>query len=171
MIRRFLLCFVVASLGCTPSPSPTKTGPVSDTDAVMREVLDRYMAIQEKLAADTPEGVEDEAKALAGKISEFFMKPCKPEEAACASVMQKISAAAGRMKGTDLTTLRNDFKDLSVAMEKYWTDFSPAWPNVFVFHCPMADNEKGAPWLQKGSEIRNPYFGKTMSSCGEKVLP
>ncbi len=38
---------------------------------------------------------------------------------------------------------------------------------VFVQFCPMADNDKGANWLSKASEIRNPYYGNMMLTCGE----
>jgi Cu(I)/Ag(I) efflux system membrane fusion protein len=31
----------------------------------------------------------------------------------------------------------------------------------------MANNDQGANWLSTYSEIRNPYFGDMMLSCGE----
>jgi len=33
-------------------------------------------------------------------------------------------------------------------------------------HCPMALNDKGAMWLSTENEIKNPYFGDEMLSCG-----
>ncbi|MFT2008211.1 efflux RND transporter periplasmic adaptor subunit [Pontibacter sp. 13R65] len=33
--------------------------------------------------------------------------------------------------------------------------------------CPMADNDAGAFWLSEQKEIRNPYFGEAMLSCGD----
>lgn len=38
-----------------------------------------------------------------------------------------------------------------------------------VYHqfCPMAFNDAGAYWLSKSDDIKNPYFGKKMLSCGE----
>jgi Cu(I)/Ag(I) efflux system membrane fusion protein len=38
---------------------------------------------------------------------------------------------------------------------------------VYVQHCPMANNDKGATWLSFQQEIRNPYYGDMMLSCGE----
>jgi Cu(I)/Ag(I) efflux system membrane fusion protein len=70
------------------------------------------------------------------------------------------------MKGGDIQSLRKNFQELSEGMMKYWTDFKPDWPEVFAFRCSMANDNKGAPWLQKGSELKNPYFGKAMSGCG-----
>ena len=34
-------------------------------------------------------------------------------------------------------------------------------------HCPMAFDNKGADWLQRGTQINNPYFGDQMLRCGE----
>ena len=41
--------------------------------------------------------------------------------------------------------------------------------NVTIYYqfCPMANNDKGAYWLSEIEEIRNPYFGDAMLSCGE----
>ena len=33
-------------------------------------------------------------------------------------------------------------------------------------HCPMYNDGKGAMWLSESKEIRNPYFGDKMMSCG-----
>jgi Cu(I)/Ag(I) efflux system membrane fusion protein len=38
---------------------------------------------------------------------------------------------------------------------------------VYYQFCPMYDNNKGGYWLSETEEIRNPYFGKEMISCGE----
>jgi hypothetical protein len=38
-----------------------------------------------------------------------------------------------------------------------------------VYHtfCPMAFNDEGAYWLSNSSDIKNPYFGPKMLTCGE----
>jgi Cu(I)/Ag(I) efflux system membrane fusion protein len=37
---------------------------------------------------------------------------------------------------------------------------------VYYLYCPMAFDDKGAYWLSNESEIKNPYFGKKMLTCG-----
>lgn len=37
---------------------------------------------------------------------------------------------------------------------------------VFYKYCPMAFGQKGAYWLDNNAQIRNPYFGDKMLSCG-----
>jgi len=38
---------------------------------------------------------------------------------------------------------------------------------LYVEYCPMAFDDKGAAWLSSSKEIRNPYFGDKMLTCGE----
>ncbi len=80
--------------------------------------------------------------------------------------------------GTDLKALRQSFlpwsttgADLALALKRGGQN-----PEVTVFECPMTgDSFPGAPakakWVQFGSEIRNPYFGAEMLSCGAEVKP
>lgn len=37
---------------------------------------------------------------------------------------------------------------------------------VYYQYCPMANDGKGATWLSKESNIRNPYYGNQMLTCG-----
>jgi Cu(I)/Ag(I) efflux system membrane fusion protein len=52
-------------------------------------------------------------------------------------------------------------------MVKMSESFKPFSETLYVQHCPMADNNKGADWLSTEKEIRNPYFGESMLTCGE----
>lgn len=37
---------------------------------------------------------------------------------------------------------------------------------IYVDRCPMYNKGKGAIWLSEVKDIKNPYFGKAMSTCG-----
>ena len=41
-------------------------------------------------------------------------------------------------------------------------------PTYYQF-CPMANGGKGANWLSKENEVKNPYYGSLMMSCGSTV--
>ena len=47
--------------------------------------------------------------------------------------------------------------------------FNPLSTPIYVQRCPMADSNKGADWLSKKKEIKNPYFGSAMLKCGETI--
>ncbi len=40
---------------------------------------------------------------------------------------------------------------------------------LYVQLCPMANENQGAQWLSTEKEIRNPYYGDAMLTCGSIV--
>lgn len=38
---------------------------------------------------------------------------------------------------------------------------------LYVDYCPMANGDKGGNWLSAAKDIKNPYFGDEMLTCGE----
>jgi len=61
---------------------------------------------------------------------------------------------------------RLQFKKLSEEMIALVNKFRGLSAPIYVQHCPMANNNSGANWLSLDSEIRNPYFGDKMLTCG-----
>lgn len=70
-------------------------------------------------------------------------------------------------KAEDINQIRESFIPISKAVIGLNETFEPIGYKVYVQHCPMANNNRGADWLSKEKEIRNPYFGSSMLSCGE----
>ena len=64
---------------------------------------------------------------------------------------------------------RENFVFISNSLIKLVQAFGSDQP-LFVDHCPMANSDRGAYWLSEVEEIRNPYFGDAMLTCGEVVL-
>lgn len=61
---------------------------------------------------------------------------------------------------------RENFIFLSQPLIKIVEAFG-ANQKLYVIFCPMANNNKGAYWLSNSEEIRNPFYGKAMLTCGE----
>lgn len=53
-----------------------------------------------------------------------------------------------------------------VALVSNFTELNTA---IYVQKCPMANTNKGAIWISKEKEIRNPYFGDAMLTCGSVI--
>lgn len=73
----------------------------------------------------------------------------------------KIAAAA------DIDSQRTLFAELSDDFIARVKSSGLTAGEVYVEYCPMALNDKGASWLSTQKEIRNPYFGESMMTCGE----
>ena len=65
---------------------------------------------------------------------------------------------------------RQKFQAISETMVAMSQSFEPLENVIYVQFCPMADNNKGANWISQDKEIKNPYFGKSMLTCGEVSL-
>lgn len=73
----------------------------------------------------------------------------------------KIAAAADiEVQRTLLSDLSNDF----IARVK---SSGLSAGELYVEYCPMAMNDKGAYWLSNVKDIKNPYYGESMLTCGE----
>ncbi|WGK65312.1 DUF3347 domain-containing protein [Croceiramulus getboli] len=67
---------------------------------------------------------------------------------------------------TDIEQQRSLFSEVSKKMTKM-VEGSLSEGEVYQQYCPMAFNNEGAYWLSTEREIRNPYFGDKMMSCGK----
>merc|ERR1711976_593078 len=76
------------------------------------------------------------------------------------------SSASAIEKNSDIAVQRGHFKHLSAHMISSVRLFGIN-KTVYSEFCPMADNNKGAYWLSLEKEIRNPYYGEAMLTCGE----
>lgn len=78
------------------------------------------------------------------------------------------SALATGAKAKDIEALRKPFEPISrslISLEVIFGHQGPA--KLYRAYCPMAFDDKGAPWIQRDDEIRNPYFGDAMYRCGD----
>jgi len=137
----------------------------ADFDTTMQTVLVEYLKIQEALAADTTEGIEGAVQAI-----QTSAKTLHPGHAAGGhaehykNIPQDLLAACERFHDAeDIGSIRQAFKDLSKPVSMWVTMAKPE--HTSVMYCSM---EK-AGWVQRGSKVANPYFGKQMASCGQVV--
>jgi hypothetical protein len=117
-----------------------------------RSIVDPYLKIQLALADDSLDGV----KANAGNIATAASGLGAPAMKIDTTALQLASA-------TELEDARVKFGALSEAIDTYATGLKLKMPEgVRVAFCPMAEK----PWMQEGSAINNPYYGKSMQTCG-----
>ena len=62
---------------------------------------------------------------------------------------------------------RLEYATFNLAFYKSLKMFGLDKDTTYYQYCPMANNDQGAYWFSAEKEIRNPYFGDMMLSCGE----
>ena len=66
-----------------------------------------------------------------------------------------------------LEEIRKAFQQVSNTIIGLETSFNTNDEALYVMHCPMANNNKGADWVSTSKEVKNPYYGQSMLTCGE----
>jgi membrane fusion protein, copper/silver efflux system len=134
---RFLVCTLFGSLAALASAAAL-------TDA-QKTFLAKYEPVRAALAAD------DLAKAKSA-AADLAAVPAGNDAQAAA---KKLSTAAS------LKDARDAFKTVS----KRAVEVAAGQPGYFHALCPMVPGNQGH-WVQKTDKIDNPYFGKSMLTCG-----
>ena len=145
---------LLALLGCAPkNEEPTKA---------VTATAEKDAAIP---AAPTPDGVlplsyVDAATALSvDDFDKAKVSLTKLAKESSGEMQAKAQAAAG---AADIVAMRASFKELSAIASKMQLPAEYA-----VAYCPMYKG--GSKWVQKKDAIANPYYGKTMQTCGNFV--
>lgn len=80
---------------------------------------------------------------------------------------KKASDEAGKVaSASSLEDQRLAFSNLSNEMGTLVKGGKLSMGEVYLDHCPMANNNTGAFWLSSEKAIKNPYFGDMMLKCG-----
>ena len=137
----------------------------SEFDRAMEPILAEYLTIHHSLAADETEGVraaEREIEKLAKQLSPELATGEHAEH--YKNVPSEIRAACEKLDGAkDIGAMRAAFAELSKPISMWVTMAEPK--GMSVMYCPM----KKAGWVQRGTEVANPYYGAEMLGCGEKA--
>lgn len=81
----------------------------------------------------------------------------------------ELESILNDMKASDsLEGLRSRLQELTLILERIYVNFgSGILPPLNRAFCPMVDGDSIGTWLQRGEEVRNPYWGEAMLGCGE----
>ena len=134
------------------------------------QVVAASLPLSEALSRDDPDGAKAAAEgtgtALDAADADLLEGEGREVWRRESQVMRDAVAAMRRAE--DLAALRTSFSTFSAALIRAVDDFGRSGTEqVYVAFCPMAFDNSGAEWVQTGTEIRNPYFGAMMFSCGE----
>lgn len=132
----------------------------------LKPVYAAYLDAQESLAADDLGGFVQGADDLRTALD------LVDEAGLVGEPLGEWRRAASRLRITEaittIETARDRFEAMSegvIALQRRFGHHgSEAWN---LAHCPMAFDNKGADWLQRGETINNPYFGASMLRCGD----
>lgn len=148
----------------------TKTIEVSeDFRAQLDRVVEAYSSLTEQLVASDPGQSARAAGSLMNALENVDMKLLEgPAHDEWMTLYPTMLAKAREISATtELDAQRTHFATLSEDMIESIEVFGATRDTLYKSYCPMAESDQGANWLSLQKEIRNPYYGDDMLSCGE----
>lgn len=139
-----------------------KADPKNDA---LKTVSDNYFALADALVKTDKSLAATKSKQLLNALN-MVTTPNKNIQTAWSKHSKKIMSLAEQIsKSKNITQQRSLFHYLSTGMYELLkaADYEH---NLYYMHCPMFDKGKGANWLSKEKEIKNPYYGSQMLTCG-----
>lgn len=147
---RLLLASATSALLLTAARAHDKSAPL---DVGQKAFLAQYEKVRAALASDDLAAAKSAAAPLAKDLAAVAKEQSKAQPAADAA--KKLASAAS------LAEAREAFK----AVSKRAVHYAQGQKGFYIANCPMVDGG-GGDWVQTSTKIRNPYFGKSMLTCG-----
>lgn len=137
--------------------------------ASLNPLMDGYLQMKNALAADNGQDAAKAGQAIVDAMIGVDTTGMTPEQKAkYNSVAEDIREHARHIadNGSKIDHQRMHFNMLSDDTYEIAKMFGGG-RKLYLAHCPMARDGKGANWLSEFAEIKNPYFGDQMLECGE----
>lgn len=141
---------------------------VNRAGASIKVLVADYLEIKNALTKDDGKAAASAANELASSFKAFDSAPLSKEQL---SVFDDIKADAVEhaehiaANASLIAHQREHFETLSKDLYDLVKTFG-ADQKLYYTNCPMYNENKGANWLSETKEIKNPYLGQAMLTCG-----
>lgn len=156
------------STGAEDSPATEVNAAVPAASFSTKGIIGAYLKLQDALASDDAKGAASAGKALVNEFNKIDAKTIAEKKRADyldIAADAKEHAEHISLNASDIAHQREHMavlsKDMSDLAASFGSDIK-----LYQAHCPMYNEGKGAVWLSAGRDIRNPYYGEEMLTCG-----
>ncbi len=163
-----------ASGGRNSNVSEVTDEKTSDPDRIVsksapaEEIINAYLLLKNNFTQDEASMAAKSANQLKTAFTDFNVESLQENQSKIFNDIKEdvvenaehIAENAGNIEHQ-----REHFEILSGDIYDLVKAFGTGQTLYKVF-CPMYNNGKGAFWLSETKEIKNPYFGKSMPTCG-----
>ncbi|OED44435.1 efflux transporter periplasmic adaptor subunit [Flavobacteriaceae bacterium (ex Bugula neritina AB1)] len=130
-------------------------------------ILSSYFLLKDALVASDSLETCAIAKTMVKEFRDLKTSDLSELEYAYSSKIEKELKAIS--KNDNLANQRAHFVNLNENISIVLKGIRVVPNTFYVQKCPMANNNKGAVWISKEKEIKNPYFGEEMLACGSVI--
>ena len=129
-------------------------------DSMMSVLVQPYLTLKDEL-------VRSDVKAASAAVTKMLSLLSDKKYAFSRSNLKTL---LGSLQETDeIEEQREFFRLISNEMIQWASSTQSVSNKLYVQFCPMANNNKGAKWLSSEEQIRNPFYGDAMLTCGSVI--
>lgn len=141
---------------------------VSALTSPVNGLLQIYLQMKNAFVNDDDKGAAKAGNEMLKALNDFDKSSLKAEEKKSFEDIAddaKEHAEHIGMNAGNIKHQREHFDMLSKDMYDLVKKFA-AGEKIYVDYCPRYNDNHGATWLSETKEIKNPYLGKEMDTCG-----
>jgi hypothetical protein len=133
----------------------------------IKEIIDHYLHIKNALVDANATEAASGGKAMESAISKIDKSLFTAEQkTAFDEVSDNLKERAEHINKSKIDHQREQFSMMSEDVYTLAKAFGGGRP-LYHDHCPMYNDNKGAMWLSEIKEVKNPYYGSEMLTCGK----
>ncbi len=149
----------------------TQTKTSTDFVLQLNKVYDKYIILKNTFVASNFPGVKKAAEELRQSLDETDMNLISGD---AMDVWMKLLPDLKKqillvISSENLKEQREEFSGFNDAFYKVIKTFGLRGRTVYYQYCPMMNDNRGAYWLSEEKDIKNPYYGNEMLTCGETM--
>ena len=138
------------------------------TSEMMKSLFEHYTHLKNALVNADVKEAQIGAQAMLDVLNKFDISKTTTDEkmildSHLAPIKEDVSHV---VENNEIAHQREHLTTLSTHIYELVKAFGVE-KEVYYSYCPMANNDKGAYWVSEIKEIKNPYFGNDMLTCGE----
>lgn len=136
----------------------------------LKGLTDAYLGIKDALVQTDSSASRSASRAFLQRLEGIEAASLREQEEIHGFWQQQARAmeshAQALLEAEAVAQQRDEFRHLSNLMIETIQAMGVSGDTLYIQHCPMADDWKGADWISTEQAIRNPYFGAEMLTCG-----
>ncbi len=167
------ILFAACNNANNPKPDETQlsqtTGASDSGNVSIKGIVTGYLQLKNALSSDDANAAASGAKGISEAFQRLDTTGLTPDQQkAYAAIHEDMKEHAEHisMNADKIAHQREHFELLSKDMYDLLKVF-PAEQTLYRDFCPMYNNGKGAFWVSETKDIKNPYYGSKMLTCGE----
>lgn len=146
-----------------------QTGKAEANDFSIAPIITDYLALKNALVSDNDKAAASAGETLLATLNKVDMKAIPADKHKqymdIADDAKEHAEHIGHNIG-NIAHQREHLASLSVDLKDLVALFGTS-QTLYQDHCPMFNDGKGAVWFSEKEEIKNPYYGSKMLTCGK----